>query len=54
MDKHTILIVDDEKNILKVVSLTLRDSGYDVDTAQSAEEAIEKFNQRLPLATEGQ
>ena len=46
MDKHTILIVDDEKNILKVVSLTLRDSGYDVDTAQSAEEAIEKFNQR--------
>jgi DNA-binding NtrC family response regulator len=45
MDKHTILIVDDEKNILKVVSLTLRDSGYDVDTAQSAEEAIEKFNQ---------
>jgi DNA-binding NtrC family response regulator len=46
MDKHTILIVDDEKNILKVVSLTLRDSGYDVDTALSAEEAIEKFNQR--------
>lgn len=44
MQKHNILIVDDEKNILKVVSMTLK-SQYDVDTARSAEEAIEKFNQ---------
>jgi len=44
MQKHNILIVDDEKNILKVVSMTLK-SLYDVDTARSAEEAIEKFNQ---------
>ncbi|MHB8880660.1 MAG: sigma-54-dependent transcriptional regulator [Thermodesulfovibrionales bacterium] len=44
MQKHNILIVDDEKNILKVVSMTLRNL-YDVDTARSAEEAIEKFNQ---------
>lgn len=44
MQKHSILIVDDEKNILKVVSMTLK-SLYDVDTARSAEEAIEKFNQ---------
>jgi DNA-binding NtrC family response regulator len=43
MQKHNILVVDDEKNILKVVALTLRDSGYSVDIAQSAEEALEKF-----------
>ena len=44
MQRHNVLVVDDEKNILKVVSLTLRGGGYDVDTARSAEEAIEKFN----------
>ena len=43
MQKHNILVVDDEKNILKVVSLTLKDQGYGVETAQSAEEALEKF-----------
>ncbi|MBI5634080.1 MAG: sigma-54-dependent Fis family transcriptional regulator, partial [Nitrospirae bacterium] len=45
MQKHNILVVDDEKNILKVVSMTLK-SLYAVDTARSAEEAIEKFNKQ--------
>ncbi len=45
MNTHRILVVDDEKNILKVVSTTLRQNGYDVDTAGSYEEAIEKFGQ---------
>lgn len=44
MQRHNILVVDDEKNILKVVSVTLRESNYGVDTARSSEEAIEKFN----------
>ena len=44
MPKYKILVVDDEKNIIKVVSMTLRESGYDIDTALSSEEAIEKFN----------
>ncbi len=44
MQKHNILIVDDEKNILKVVSTTLRKENYSVETAASSEEAIEKFN----------
>jgi DNA-binding NtrC family response regulator len=43
MQKHNILVVDDEKNILKVVSVTLKDHGYGVETAQSAEEALAKF-----------
>jgi len=45
MPKHNILVVDDEKNILKVVSLTLKENHYEVDTARSSEEAIEKFTQ---------
>ena len=44
MQEHNVLVVDDEKNILKVVSLTLRKNNYHVDTASSTEEAIEKFN----------
>lgn len=44
MPKYNILVVDDEKNILKVVSMTLKANQYDVDTARSSEEAIEKFN----------
>jgi DNA-binding NtrC family response regulator len=45
MQKHNILVVDDEKNILTVVSTTLRKENYAVDTARSSEEAIEKINQ---------
>ncbi|UCG78038.1 MAG: sigma-54-dependent Fis family transcriptional regulator [Nitrospirota bacterium] len=44
MQKYRILIVDDEKNIIKGVSATLRDNNYDVESALSAEEAIEKFS----------
>jgi DNA-binding NtrC family response regulator len=44
MQKHNILVVDDEKNILKVVSTTLGKESYTVDTARSSEEAIEKFD----------
>jgi DNA-binding NtrC family response regulator len=45
MQRHNILVVDDEKNILRVVSTTLKDGDYSVDTARSSEDAIEKFNQ---------
>jgi len=45
MQKHNILVVDDEKNILKVVSMILKKNQYEVDTARSSEEAIDKFNQ---------
>jgi len=41
---YSILAVDDERNILKLVSATLKKQGYAVETALSAEEAIEKFN----------
>ena len=45
MPNYRILTVDDEKNILRVISTTLQGERYDVVTAQSAEEAIERFGQ---------
>ncbi len=44
MQTYNVLVVDDEKNILKLVSATLKKEGYGVETAQSSEEAIEKFS----------
>ena len=44
MQTYNILVVDDERNILKLVSATLKKEGYGVETAQSSEEAIEKFS----------
>jgi DNA-binding response OmpR family regulator len=39
-----ILIVDDEQDIREILSFNLENDGYDVDTAASAEEAMEKLS----------
>jgi len=39
-----ILVVDDERNILKMLKKFLTQAGYSVDTARNYEEAISKFN----------
>jgi two-component system, OmpR family, alkaline phosphatase synthesis response regulator PhoP len=41
MDPKSILIVDDEAHILQVVSLKLRNAGFNVTTANDGEEALE-------------
>ncbi len=38
-----ILIIDDEESIRKSFSLVLGDAGYEVDSAASGEEGVEKF-----------
>lgn len=43
-----ILVVDDESHIVNVVSLKLRNAGYDVVTAADGEEAYELALQELP------
>jgi DNA-binding NtrC family response regulator len=43
MDKKFILIVDDDKGILKSFSTILGLKGYRVSTAESGKEAIEKY-----------
>ncbi len=42
MDK-TLLLVDDEEGIRKVLGISLADMGYDVHTAESGEEALDVF-----------
>jgi len=37
-----ILVIDDEESIRRTVSMTLRDAGYVVDTAENGKQAIEK------------
>ncbi len=44
-DKFRILIIDDDENIRKVVSAILRDKGYDVDTAETGNQAIAKTHE---------
>lgn len=41
MEKKRILIVDDDKSILKSFSEILQSEGYDVDTAETGQGAIE-------------
>jgi len=45
---HTILVVDDERNIRKVLSSYLRNEGFAVETARNYEEAIHKIG-KLPI-----
>lgn len=43
MEKKFILVVDDDKGILKSFSAILERKGYRVSTAESGQEAIEKY-----------
>jgi signal transduction histidine kinase len=46
--KNKILLVDDEEGIRKVLGLSLADSGYEVTTAGSGEEALSLFRETNP------
>jgi signal transduction histidine kinase len=43
-----ILLVDDEEGIRKVLGISLSDSGYQVFTAESGEEALRIFKEKAP------
>jgi two-component system KDP operon response regulator KdpE len=45
-----VLVVDDEPQILRALSTTLRGAGYEVDTASTAEEALARAAMRPPDA----
>ena len=47
-DKPLILVVDDEAHILHVVSLKLRNAGFDVITAADGEEGYELAVEHMP------
>lgn len=42
MEKKSILVVDDDKTILKSLKTLLELEGYSVDTVETGQEAIEK------------
>lgn len=44
--KKTILVVDDDKSILRTFTRILQKSGYDIDTAETGKEAMEKTENR--------
>ncbi|MEM9492029.1 MAG: response regulator, partial [Myxococcota bacterium] len=45
-----ILVVDDERDIVRVVTKIMSDAGYEVDTARDAEEALERVRVHPPDA----
>ena len=44
--KKTILVVDDDKSILRTFTRILQKSGYEIDVAETGKEAIEKADNR--------
>jgi CheY-like chemotaxis protein len=47
---RTVLVVDDDPDIVELVSLVLADGGYAVETAANGQEALRKVRDRLPSA----
>lgn len=45
---ESILLVDDEEGIRKVLGITLADAGYRVTTAADGEEAMRRFAEERP------
>ena len=48
MQNTKILLIDDEVDIVRVLSMSLRSDGYDVVTAYSGEEGLEVFDRESP------
>jgi len=45
---HTILVADDEPNIVQLLRMYLTNEGYDVVAAADGREALDRFEQRRP------
>ncbi|MGJ9419162.1 response regulator [Massilia sp. CMS3.1] len=48
MNKRTILLVDDEPHVIRVLRLMLEREGYEVASANDGAEALEKMSARRP------
>jgi DNA-binding response OmpR family regulator len=49
MSDKTILVVDDERNIVELVKLYLGNEGYTIETAYNGREGLRKFTQVQPV-----
>ena len=45
-DKHTVLVVDDEEAVLHTLRAELAEAGFDVETANDGDKAIEVLRQK--------
>jgi two-component system alkaline phosphatase synthesis response regulator PhoP len=48
MNRKKILLIDDEQDILEIISYNLEKEGYHVFTASNGNEGIEKAKEILP------
>ncbi len=49
MDNNTILVIDDDKNILAIIELYLKKAGFSVVTGERGDTALELFRQTQPV-----
>lgn len=49
MNTYRILVVDDEPDLREILQCNLENAGYEVDTAESAEEALNMLNENHSL-----
>ena len=43
-NRKKILVIDDDKSVLRTFALILKKDGFDVDTAENGQEALEKID----------
>ena len=48
MDRNTILVIDDDRNILAIIEMYLKKEGYNVVTCERGDTAIEAFHNAAP------
>ena len=46
--KHRVLIVDDDKDLVDLMSLALEAEGFECDTAHSAKEGLQRLKEKVP------
>lgn len=48
MDRNTILVIDDDRNILAIIEMYLKKEGYNVVTCERGDTAMEAFRKAAP------
>lgn len=48
IDKKSVLIVDDDEDVLSLVALILESEGYDVKVAKNGREGLESLQREMP------
>ena len=48
MEKNSILVIDDDRNILAIIEMYLRKAGYEVTCVERGDEALQAFRRVQP------